>query len=93
MEQIRLENISDNFFKEAWVLYENSFPMEERRLIDSQAKVMKHLKYNFDILIKEEQFIGLLFWWEFDNLRYIEHFATVENLRDKGFGKLILENL
>lgn len=91
MEQIRLENISDNFFMEAWVLYENSFPLEERRLLDSQAKVIKKFNYNFDIIINEEQFIGFILWWEFDNLRYIEHFATVEHLRNKGFGKLIIE--
>jgi len=91
MEQIRLKNISDNFFQEAWVLYENSFPLEERRLLDSQAKIFKNDDYNFDIVIEDEQFIGFVLWWEFDNLRYIEHFATTEHLRNKGYGKLILD--
>lgn len=91
MEQIRLESISDNFFMEAWVLYENSFPLEAQRSIDSQAKLFKNFNYNFDVAIKEEQFIGFILWWEFDNLRYIEHFATVQHLRNKGFGKLIIE--
>ena len=87
MEQIRIENNLDNYFREAWRLYENSFPLEERRLIDSQVKLFKNSNYNFDILIKEEKFISFLLWWEFDNLRYIEYFATVESLRNKGFGK------
>ena len=91
MEQIRIENISDNYFMEAWRLYENSFPLEERRLIDSQVKLFKNLNYHFDIIIKEEKLIGFLLWWEFDNLRYIEYFATVERLRNKGFGKRIIE--
>jgi GNAT superfamily N-acetyltransferase len=91
MEQIRIENNLDNYFREAWRLYENSFPLEERRLINSQVKLFKNLNYNFDIIIKEEKFIGFILWWEFDNLRYIEYFATVESLRNKGFGKLIIE--
>lgn len=91
MEQIRIENILDTYFKEAWDLYENSFPLEERRLIDSQEKIFKNINYNFDIIIKEEKLIGFLSWWEFDNLRYIEYFATAKHIRNKGFGKLIIE--
>lgn len=91
MNQIRIENILDDYFTEAWELYENSFPLEERRAIDSQAKLFESLNYNFDIIIEEEEFIGFLLWWEFDNLRYIEYFATVEGIRNKGFGKLIIE--
>lgn len=91
MELIRIENILDDYFMEAWDLYKNSFPLEERRLIDSQVKLFKNLNYNFDIIIKEEKLIGLLLWWEFDNLRYIEYFATAKRIRNKGFGKLIIE--
>lgn len=91
MNQIRIETILDNYFTEAWELYENSFPLEERRAIDSQAKIFKNLNYNFDIIIEEEKFIGFLLWWEFDDLRYIEYFATSENIRNEGFGKLIIE--
>ncbi len=54
-------------------------------------KLFKNLNYNFDIIIKEEKLIGFLLWWEFDNLRYIEYFATAERIRNKGYGKLIME--
>ena len=91
MDFIRIENTLDTYFSAAWDLYENSFPLEERRLIDSQLKVFKHLNYNFDVIIEEEKFIGFLIWWEFDKLRYIEYFATVESIRNKGFGKRIIE--
>ena len=90
MEKIRIEHISDKYFTEAWALYENSFPFKERRLIDSQVNVLKHLNYNFDIYIEDEKLIGFLIWWEFDLLRYIEYFATTEHIRNKGFGKLIM---
>lgn len=91
MKQIRLKNISDNYFHEAWELYENAFPLEERRLLDAQASVMKKPNYHFNIMIDEKQLIGFLLWWDFETYRYIDHFATSELLRNKGFGKLILQ--
>jgi GNAT superfamily N-acetyltransferase len=91
MEQIKIENTLDKYFQEAWELYESSFPLEERRQFDSQVKLFKNEKYNFDVLIKEGVFIGFLMWWEFDNLRFIEYFSTVQHIRNQGLGKRIIE--
>lgn len=91
MKQVKIENALDNYFKEAWDLYESSFPVEERRQFDSQVKLFKNEKYNFEVLIKEGEFIGFLMWWEFDNLRFIEYFATVQHIRNQGLGKCIIE--
>ncbi len=76
MKQVKLENISDTFFPMAWELYEGAFPLEERRLKDAQARVMTKRNYNFDIVINNDQFIGFILWWDFETLRYVEHFAT-----------------
>ncbi|WP_024771364.1 GNAT family N-acetyltransferase [Aquimarina macrocephali] len=92
MNQIRLKNISDNYFHQAWELYENAFPVEERRILDAQTHVMKKSNYHFDIVVDENKLIGFLLWWDFETLRYIDHFATSTEQRNKGFGKLILEN-
>lgn len=90
-DQIRIKNSSNKYFKDAWELYENAFPLEERRLLDSQIKLFTNSKYHFDIIIEDITFIGFILWWEFDDLRFVEYFATVEHLRNKGFGKLILD--
>lgn len=91
MKLVRLISISDNNFKIAWNLYENAFPIEERRLLNAQASVMKNQHYHFDIIIDNNKFIGLLLWWDLKTHRYIDHFAVKEQHRNKGFGKLILE--
>jgi len=91
MKQIRLKNISDNYFHKAWELYEDAFPLEERRLLDAQVRVMKKPNYHFEIIIDKKQLIGFLLWWDFETHRYIDHFATSTHQRNKGFGKLILE--
>lgn len=90
MKLIRIKNISDNYFQKAWKLYEDAFPFEERRLLDEQLCVLQNDCYHFDILIDKDQFIGFILWWDFEQYRYIDHFATAAEKRNKGIGKLIL---
>ena len=91
MKQIRLKNISDVYFNSAWKLYEDAFPLEERRSLDAQKNVMKKTNYHFEIIVDDNQLIGFLLWWDFEKNRYIDHFATLTEQRNKGFGKQILE--
>ncbi len=90
MNLIRLKSISDNYFQEAWKLHEAAFPFEERRSLDNQIEVLQHESYHFDILIDNDQFIGFILWWDFETHRYIDHFATAVEQRNKGIGKLML---
>ncbi len=90
MRQIRLKHISDTYFYNAWRLYEDAFPIEERRLLDDQECIFKKDNYHFDVLIDKNQFIGFILWWDFDTCKYIEHFATSIEYRNRGLGKLIL---
>ncbi|WP_281987532.1 GNAT family N-acetyltransferase [Aquimarina aggregata] len=91
MKCIRLTNISDNYFKLAWELYQKAFPSEEQRLLDAQALVMKKSNYHFEIIIEEKEFVGFLLWWDFETYKYIDHFAIAMQRRNLGLGKLILE--
>lgn len=90
MKLIRLKSISDNYFQEAWKLYEDSFPSEERRPLNNQSKVLQNDNYYFDVLIDKNQFIGFILWWDFETHKYIDHFATAIEQRNKGIGTLIL---
>ncbi len=90
MKLTRLKNISDNYFQKAWGLYEEAFPSSERRLLNNQAYILQNKNYHFDILIDKTQFIGFVLWWDFETFRYIDHFATSVEQRNKGVGKLIL---
>ena len=90
MKRIRLKNISDNYFQEAWKLYENAFPFEERRPIANQSKVLQNDNYHFEVFIDKDQFIGFILWWNFETHKYIDHFARAIEQRNKGVGKLLL---
>ena len=54
MEQIRLKDISDNHFDKAWKLYEDAFPIEERRSFENQIFILKKGNYHFDLLIDKK---------------------------------------
>lgn len=52
---------------------------------------MDHPLYYFNILLLEEGFLGIILWWQFEHLRYVEHFVIKEEYRSQGFGKMVLE--
>lgn len=79
-------------FEKAWQLYESAFPTNERREQASQeALLAASTNYHCEAILSEEQFIGILFWWEFDELRFIEHFAIMPHLRNRGIGENTLK--
>lgn len=90
--QKRLKNTSANTFHEAWELYEDAFPLQERRLLHEQKYILQNDKYHFDVYFHKNQFTGFLLWWNFDTFWYIDHFATILAQRNKGIGKQILQN-
>ena len=92
MEKIRLTDISHPYFAKAWALYGDAFPLDERRSLNSQTSIMSHPNYHLELIFQDDCFLGILFWWGFVDLRYIEHFATLPDHRGKGYGKDILHD-
>ena len=58
MERIRLTDPADPRFREAFALYEISFPIYERRTRAAQAARLNHPEYHFDLLMEGERFLG-----------------------------------
>jgi len=90
MERIRLTDTKHPYFAKAWALYGDAFPLDERRSLNSQTSIISHPNYHFELIFQDDGFLGILFWWGFEDLRYIEHFATLPIHRGKGYGKDIL---
>ncbi len=86
MKRQRLITTHDPHFDSAWDLYQQSFPEDERRLLETQAIVMNNDKFHCDVIVHNSKFTGILFWWDFEKLRYIEHLATLPAMRGKGIG-------
>lgn len=91
MKYTRITDIVHPLFGQAWELYRKSFPAEERRQLRTQKKIMHRQPYHFELVTDEGMLVGIILWWGFDDVRYIEHLATLPRLRGKGYGKRILE--
>lgn len=86
----RILGSRDQIFLSSWDLYCSSFPEVERRSLVNLSNVLGNPLFHADIIFQEEHFIGLLFWWKFEDFRYMEHFAICPEKRGQGVGTKIL---
>ncbi|MFI3267174.1 MAG: GNAT family N-acetyltransferase [Rikenellaceae bacterium] len=88
----RIFTDKDSLFQFGWELYEASFPEVERRGKDYHIETMKLEQFHAEIVLDDDLPIGILFWWDLNNFRYVEHLATTSTQRGKGYGNTILNN-
>lgn len=91
MEFIRITHTNEENFKNTWNLYESSFPIYERRTLDTHIKALNDENFYATYVLDNNLFVGILFYWKLDKYIYIEHFAINKNLRGKGYGSKILK--
>lgn len=92
---LNIRRIKDNSNREYRFMEDllvESFPVNEYRDI-SEQRYITETEEGFHCCVIEEDtnLIGLITYWLLGNICFIEHFATVPNLRNKGYGRLILE--
>ncbi|MFI3265807.1 MAG: GNAT family N-acetyltransferase [Rikenellaceae bacterium] len=86
----RITSEKDTLFSFCWELYLSSFPEIERRDLDYHTQALTYTQFHFDAILYQGKAVGLISWWDFDNLRYIEHLATSSAVRGKGLGAQII---
>ena len=67
-------------------LFEEAFPEQER----PPFSTLRHRdagKFHFLVAENGDDPVGILTYWTFEDLVYIEHFAIAEELRNQGIGK------
>ncbi len=78
-------------FEESWLLYISAFPEEERRDLEYQLETINIENFQAEAVCDDQgSFVGIIFWWEFEQIRYIEHFATDPRVRGNGVGSKLL---
>jgi ribosomal protein S18 acetylase RimI-like enzyme len=93
---MRLERLSErnsHLFERAFSLYESAFPVEERRDENEQQRALKNSSYHFDLIMDEDEFIGVMLYWERDEFVFLEHFTTRPEVRGNGYGAKALDLL
>ena len=89
----RLTDRHDPRYETARALYGKSFPRHEQREAASQAAILAHPAYRFDLIYDGDEFVGLLLCWETDDFIYVEHFCIEPDKRGCGYGSRALELL
>ena len=76
---------------EWWQLYVLAFPASERREAVQHAAALQDAAFHCLHLADDEGFVGLLSYWLWKNLCYVEHLAIVPARRGMGLGHQVLE--
>jgi GNAT superfamily N-acetyltransferase len=76
-------------------LYESAFPWHEKREPEAKVHALNSPNYVLQAWfdnepLGDEQFIGLMGAWRFEDYTYIEHLAVNGKLRAQGYGKRML---
>lgn len=97
---IKLQATQGAVFDATKAIFEESFPLNERRPIDSVYHVLRY-EDRFSCYVmsastrvtKDMVVIGFISEWEFDDFIYIEYLAVKEELRGQGHGSILLDKL
>ena len=93
MEYLRIEADDKERWNKVWDLYEKSFPVAEIRKKDDHLRACSDERF-FPLSAWEgQQLIGLMFFWEWDSYRYLEHLAVNPDLRGNGYGSQLVRYL
>jgi len=88
--------IADNplpFYENLYQLYNDSFPVEERREWGEMELILKiDKRFNRLVFTIENEFSGFLTYWEFGSFVYVEHFAVPDSKRGQGIGTQFMKS-
>lgn len=80
-------------WEKVWNLYENSFPMAERRKLKDHLRACESNLFHPVSIWEDDQLIGIAFYWEWSTYRYIEYLAVLPELHGKGYGSQIIKKI
>ncbi len=93
MEFLQIKQSDTHRWNKVWKLYEESFPLAERRKIDDHLRACADPQF-FPLSAWEgNELIGFLFFWEWDSYRYLEYLAVAPELRGQSYGSQMLRYL
>lgn len=93
MEFLRIDPNDTERWNKVWELYESSFPTAEKRREEDHIRAFSNPLFFPMSAWEGNELIGIIFYWEWDNYRYLEYLAVNTELRGKSFGSQLLRHL
>ena len=84
----------DDHFRQAWAIYEDSFPVDERRPFEEHFQAQSDPRYTFTPLLDQSRsVVGVLGYWRFEAFTFLEHIAVSSACRGSGLGTSTVKGL
>ena len=93
MEFLRIDPDDQERWENVWELFEGSFPESERRKKEDHLLACNDERFFPLSAWDEGKLIGLIFFWEWNNYRYLEYLAVIPEIRRQGYGSQMLRHL
>lgn len=87
---MKLERPAERF-DEIYEIYEAAFPDDERRTYDRQKEILQEGRCSFRVIERDGKILAFLEYWNLNSCYFIEYVATVPGMRNKGYGKRLIE--
>ncbi|MDD2439936.1 MAG: GNAT family N-acetyltransferase [Methanosarcinaceae archaeon] len=91
IQRKKISTAEDANFPKLWRICKTAFPLPERRVLEQQLEIFEKRSYNLDAWIQKKQVIGFMGWWDFEQFRYVEHYAINPEYRARGYGSSFLQ--
>ncbi len=93
MEFLKISWKDSEKWDKVWNLYEESFPVAERRKMDDHKRAFADPQFHPLSVWEDDVLLGIAFYWEWSNYRYIEYLAVSKDLRGHGYGFQIIKHI
>ena len=93
MELKIIKHDNSEQWEKVWTLYEDSFPVAERRKLEDHLMACENELFHPATIWEDNQFVGIVFYWEWSNYRYIEYLAVAPELHGHGYGSQIIKKI
>lgn len=90
--KIQISNTDDPYFKSFWGIYNDNFPLIEKRVINQQKEIFVHSAYRVIGFLSNQKLKAFIAYWTFDEFTFIEHLAIDKTEQGKGLGSNILND-
>ena len=88
---INLKPVTEENFSEVYKRLIDAFPYEERRDERDEKKCFLKSQFNFCAITDDGESVGLVVFWVFNKLLFVEHIAINKEIRSKGYGSKTLD--